>query len=111
MHRNEQTPIAPDSGDHEAGISNEAVQPAVQRLSVELADWQVWDIDGAVSDPDEPVDEAPHIPDRQDEVVVATLPQRRWQVEPGGAVTLPVTVLNNSAQQLTVRAYLEGWLD
>lgn len=111
MHRNEQTPIAPDSGDHEAGISNEAVRPAVQRLSVELADWQVWDIDGAVSDSDEPVDEAPHIPDRQDEVVVATLPQRRWQVEPGGAVTLPVTVLNNSTQRLTVRAYLEGWLD
>ncbi len=111
MHRNEQTPIAPDSGDHEAGISNEAVQPAVQRLSVELTDWQVWDIDGAVLDPDEPVDEAPHIPDRQDEVVVATLPQRRWQVEPGGAVTLPVTVLNNSAQRLAMRAYLEGWLD
>ncbi|MFN3979931.1 MAG: transglycosylase SLT domain-containing protein [Caldilinea sp.] len=83
----------------------------MQRLSVELTDWQVWDIDGAVLDPDEPVDEAPHIPDRQDEVVVATLPQRRWQVEPGGAVTLPVTVLNNSAQRLAVRAYLEGWLD
>ena len=111
MHRNEQTSISPNSGDHEAGISNEAVQPAVKRLSVELADWQVWDIDGVVSDPDEPVDEAPHIPDRQDEMVVATLTQRRWQVEPGGAVTLPVTVLNNSAQRLAVRAYLEGWLD
>lgn len=111
MHSDEQTPIAPDSGDHEASTSNETAQPTVQRLPVELTDWQVWDIDGAVSDLDEPVDEPLRIPDRQDEVVVATLPQRRWQVEPGGAVTLPVTVLNNSAQRLAVRAYLEGWLD
>ena len=34
-----------------------------------------------------------------------------WQVAPGSAVTLPITVLNNSAHSHNVRAHLEGWLD
>jgi hypothetical protein len=55
--------------------------------------------------------DSPHIPDLTDEALIATLPTRRWQVAPGSAVTLPITVLNNSAHPHSVRAHLEGWLD
>lgn len=110
MHGDELTPIPPDPENHEPDASNKTVHP-VTRLPVELNEWQVWDVDGAASGVDELSGDALLIPDHHDEVLVATLPQRHWQVDPGGAVTLPVTVLNNSAQQLVVRAYLEGWLD
>ncbi|MBK8799940.1 MAG: hypothetical protein IPM07_28195 [Anaerolineales bacterium] len=85
----------------------------MQRLPAELDNWQVWDIDGAATDNVNvaDVDHAPRIPDRQDDVLIVTLAERRWQVEPGGVVTLPITVLNNSTRGLTARAHLEGWLD
>lgn len=51
------------------------------------------------------------IPDQLDEVLIVTLPARRWEVEPGNTIALPVTVLNNSHQKLSVRVHVEGWLD
>ncbi|MCS6826314.1 MAG: transglycosylase SLT domain-containing protein [Caldilinea sp.] len=51
------------------------------------------------------------IPDRLDEVLIATLPTRRWEVKPGDVVALPVTVFNNSRRKLCARVYVEGWLD
>jgi soluble lytic murein transglycosylase-like protein len=57
---------------------------------------------------------APHaweIPDRLDEVLIVTLPARRWEVEPGDVVALPVTVFNNSRRKLSAHVYVEGWLD
>lgn len=87
--------------------------PTIRALPVELDNWQVWDIDGlpvGAAEEGEAM-EAPHIPDRPDKVLVASIPERRWRVEPGNAVALPVTVLNNSTRRMTVRAHLEGWLD
>jgi membrane-bound lytic murein transglycosylase F len=114
MHNDEMTP--PPLAPQDRTPSAPTPGPVVRRLPAELDNWQVWDIDaapppaavhgdgaGAVS--------APHIPDRLDDALIVTLPERRWQVVPGNAVALPVTVLNNSTRRLTVRAHLEGWLD
>jgi len=55
--------------------------------------------------------EEQEIPDQLDEVLIVTLPARRWEVEPGNTIALPVTILNNSHQKLSVRVHVEGWLD
>jgi len=113
MHSNDQPSRPFDPEANKPGVSNEAAPSTVQRLPAELDNWQVWDIDGATTEINELIDadEAPRIPDRQDDVLVAALAQRHWQVEPGNSLALPVTVLNNSTRRLTVRIYLEGWLD
>lgn len=85
----------------------------MRALPAGLDNWQVWDIDGASAavESNDADNSTPHIPDRPDDVLVVTLATRRWRVVPGATVTVPVTVLNNSLRQLTVRAHLEGWLD
>jgi len=114
MHNDEMTPLPPAPDD--SASSAPTPGPVVRRLPVELDNWQVWDIDGAPAlapahgDGADDVS-APRIPDRLDDALIVTLPERRWQVVPGNAVTLPVTVLNNSTGRLTVRVHLEGWLD
>ncbi len=110
--------ISPDSSAGESGDRPETPEPTVHRLPAALNNWQVWDID-STSPADAPFSAneevmdtyTPHIPDRADDVLIPALPDRRWQVEPGHTVTLPVTVLNNGPRRLAVRAYLEGWLD
>lgn len=102
MHSDDVTPIPPDRE-----------PPVVRRLPAELNNWQVWDVDGLAAETDDAAGEAAesHISDRHDDVLILATPQRRWQVEPGSAVTLTVTVLNNSARRLAARVHLEGWLD
>ena len=51
------------------------------------------------------------IEDRQDEIIVATLDNRRRQVECGSTATYAVTVLNNGGQAALFQVQLEGWLD
>lgn len=111
MHNDEVTP--PPSAPEGYTPSAPKLEPRVQRLPAELDNWQVWDIDGVATDNVDAadIDPMPRIPDRQDDVLIVTLAERRWQVEPGGVVTLPITVLNNSTRGLTARAHLEGWLD
>ena len=122
MHNDEMTPppTAPED--------RTPTPPVIQRLPATLDNWQVWDVDSAAVDraavdsaavdraavvgeaaPDNA--DAPRIPDLIDAALAVTLAARHWQVAPGGAVAVPVTVLNNSTQRLTVRAHLEGWLD
>jgi soluble lytic murein transglycosylase-like protein len=122
MHNDDISPLFshPEKPDEDARPTKPG--PIVHRLPVELNNWQVWDVDGASSTLSSSVGQeaaeaetadfcTPHIPDRTDDIVIATLPERRWQVEPGAAVTLPVTVLNNGTHRLAIRAHLEGWLD
>lgn len=97
----------------EPADSSSAPEPVVRSLPMTGDEVRLWDIDAtSVRVDEEKIDvAAPLIPDQLDDVLVATVAERRWQVTPGGAVTVPVSVLNNSARRLTVRAHLEGWLD
>lgn len=111
MHNDEITP--PPSAPEDRVPSPLTPGPIVRQLPVSLDNWQVWAIDGAPANVDignEGAD-APRIPDRPDDLLIVTLAERRWQVAPGAATALPVSVLNNSTRRLTVRAHLEGWLD
>lgn len=90
-------PVAPPDS-----LSLERGEPPVQEFD------DLSDVDAVSSE------NAPHawkIPDRLDEVLIVTLPARRWEVEPGDVVALPVTVFNNSRRKLSARVYVEGWLD
>lgn len=113
MHNDDATSPLPEPEEYESDAPKADAEPVVRRLPIELNNWQVWDIDGSSTETGEGDGDVytPHIPDLQDNVLIATLPDRRWQVEPGNAVTLSLTVLNNSGRRLAVRAYLEGWLD
>ncbi|MFO7631670.1 MAG: hypothetical protein R6W76_03970, partial [Caldilinea sp.] len=113
MHNDDATSPLPEPEEYESDAPKADAEPIVRRLPIELNNWQVWDIDGSSTETGEGGGDVctPHIPDLQDDVLIATLPDRRWQVEPGNAVTLPLTVLNNSGRRLAVRVYLEGWLD
>lgn len=93
--------------------SSSAADLVVRPLPVTDSEVHLWDIDArpAHVGSDESDDPAPRIPDHFDDVLVVTLAERRWQVSPGNALAVPVTVLNNSTQRLTVRVHLEGWLD
>ena len=51
------------------------------------------------------------IEDRGDDVIVATLDNRRRQVECGGTAVYAVTVLNNGDRAALFQVQLEGWLD
>ncbi len=100
MHGDSPLPLQPEP------IDPDGLDPvsSVQRLPLDLSNWQVWEV--------EPTENAAsRIPDLPDSLLVATLPERCWQVEPGQSVALPLSVLNNSGHLLTVRAHLEGWLD
>lgn len=114
MHNDEMTP--PPFAPQDRNPSAPTPGPIVRRLPAELDNWQVWDIDGAPTVSSAHGDgaddvSAPHIPDRLDDALIVTLPERHWQIVPGNTVIIPVTVLNNSTHRLTVRAHLEGWLD
>ena len=100
MHGDIPLPLQPES------IDPEDLDPvsSVQRLPLDLSNWQVWEVESTGN-------AASRIPDLPDGLLVATLPERCWQVEPGQSVALPLSVLNNSGHLLTVRAHLEGWLD
>lgn len=90
-------PVAPPDS-----LSLERGEPPVQEFD------DLSDVDAVSSE------NAPHaweIPDRLDEVLIVTLPARRWEVEPGDVVALPVTVFNNSRRKLSAHVYVEGWLD
>jgi soluble lytic murein transglycosylase-like protein len=93
-----------------------------------LRNWQVLEIDGQatavpeLSPADQPNDAATHgeqaedlrdlqIEDRGDDVIVATLDNRRRQVECGGTAVYAVTVLNNGDRAALFQLQLEGWLD
>lgn len=93
--------------------SSSASELVVRPLPVTDNEVQLWDIDArpAHVGSNESDDPAPLIPDHFDDVLVVTLAERRWQVLPGSALAVPVTVLNNSTHRMTVRAHLEGWLD
>lgn len=111
MYSDKKAPRLPAS--EETAVSADALEPIVQSLPMNDDEIQLWDIDATpVRVDSEEIDvAAPLIPDHLDDVLVVTLTERRWQVAPGGAVTVPVSVLNNSTHRLTVRAHLEGWLD
>ncbi len=51
------------------------------------------------------------IEDRGDEVIVATLDNRRRQVDCGATAVYAVTVLNNGDRAALFQVQLEGWLD
>ena len=93
-----------------------------------LRNWQVLEIDGQatavpepsrVDQPDDAATRAQHredlrdlqIEDRGDEVIVATLDNRRRQVECGSTAIYAVTVLNNGDRAALFQVQLEGWLD
>ena len=93
-----------------------------------LRNWQVLEIDGqATAVPEPSIAEQPagaeprgeqaedlrdlQIEDRGDEVIVATLDNRRRQVECGGTAIYAVTVLNNGDRAALFQVQLEGWLD
>lgn len=93
-----------------------------------LRNWQVLEIDGQATPVPEPAraDEQTNsqqaggrpedlrdlqIADRHDEIIVATLDNRRRQVECGGTATYAVSVLNNGGQAALFQVQLEGWLD
>ena len=93
-----------------------------------LRNWQVLEIDGqATAVPEPPRAEQPagaevrgeqaedlrdlQIEDRGDDVIVATLDNRRRQVECGGTAVYAVTVLNNGDRAALFQLQLEGWLD
>lgn len=93
-----------------------------------LRNWQVLEIDGqATAVPEPPRVEQPagaeirgeqaedlrdlQIEDRGDDVIVATLDNRRRQVECGGTAVYAVTVLNNGDRAALFQLQLEGWLD
>jgi membrane-bound lytic murein transglycosylase F len=93
-----------------------------------LRNWQVLEIDGQATPVPEPASSgAPpgskssggrpedmrdlQIEDRQDEIVVVTLDNRRRQVECGGTATYSVSVLNNGDHAALFQVQLEGWLD
>lgn len=108
--------------EHGSALESEGVPDA-------LRNWQVLEIDGQAT----PVAEPPHmaapqnsggepsgcpeelrdlqIEDRSDDVIVATLDNRRRQVECGGAATYAVSILNNGEQPALFQVHLEGWLD
>ncbi|HAJ37046.1 MAG TPA: hypothetical protein DCL15_15300, partial [Chloroflexi bacterium] len=106
-------PTPEDFTDSPPMPASPAPASVVRPLPLTDHEVQLWDVDvtpmHAGSDASD--EAAPRIPDQLDDVLVATLMERRWQVIPGNTVTLPVTVLNNSTHRLTVRAHLEGWLD
>ena len=115
MHDDELIPPAGEDG----WLAPESPHPEgtspLRPLPAELNHWQVWDVDGAVLDP-EPApagDPAPvpAIADVQDDVLVVTLSERHLHVEPGNSVVLGVTVLNNGSRRALARVHLEGWLD
>ena len=110
MQNDEAPPLLPTPDAHTPATPS--AEPIVRRIAAELDAWQVWEVDSETVDAASADDRAlPLIPDLADEVLIVTLPTRRWQVAPGSAVTMPVTVLNNSVHRQTVRTYLEGWLD
>ena len=93
-----------------------------------LRNWQVLEIDGQatavpeLSRADQPNDAATRgeqgedlrdlqIEDRGDEVIVATLDNRRRQVACGSTAVYAVTVLNNGDRAALFQVQLEGWLD
>ena len=115
MHDDELIPPAGEDGWLEPESPHPEGTSALRPLPAELDHWQVWDVDGAVLDP-EPApagDPAPvpAIADVQDDVLVVTLSERHLHVEPGNSVVLGVTVLNNGSRRALARVHLEGWLD
>lgn len=86
-----------------------------------LRNWQVLEIDGQATPVAEPVAAQPsnrgedvsglQIGDRQDDVIVATLDNRRRQVDCGATTEYAVSVLNNGEQAATFQVQIEGWID
>ncbi len=113
MHDDELTPPAGADGHPPPEPTGPDATPASWPLPPELNDWQVWDVDGSVVDPEPAAtaESAPAIADIQDDVLVVTLVERHLHVEPGASVTLGVTVLNNGSRRALVRVHIEGWLD
>lgn len=99
------------------------------RLPDTLRNWQVLEVDSqATPVPDAIPESAPapappqavnrsedltglQIGDRTDDLIVATLDNRRRQVECGATVEYAVTVLNNGPQAATFQVQIEGWID
>lgn len=48
--------------------------------------------------------------DQVDSILIASLPERRIVVQPGGKATLVVSLLNNGAQPALFDVHLEGWI-
>ena len=93
-----------------------------------LRNWQVLEIDGQATTVPEPArtnqpDGAKaqggqaedlrdlQIEDRGDDIIVATLDNRRRQVECGSTAVYAVTILNNGDQAALFQVQVEGWLD
>ena len=65
----------------------------------------------ATDTPGREADGAQAIPDRVDDLIIVTLPTRALSVRPGATATLPVELLNNSAQPAHFDLHVEGWID
>lgn len=96
-----------------------------------LRNWQVLEIDGQATTVEEPAGaedtdaaDAPppassrpedlrglQIDDRGDDVIVATLDNRRRTVECGATAVYTVTILNNGPLPATFQVQIEGWID
>jgi soluble lytic murein transglycosylase-like protein len=80
-----------------------------------LRNWQVVEpgveIEGEATVLDAEPAPTAAIADRVDEVVVAVLPQRRWEVTPGQTAALQVELINNGAWASAFTVTLEGWID
>jgi membrane-bound lytic murein transglycosylase F len=93
-----------------------------------LRNWQVLEIDGQATTVPEPAraNQTPgakawgkqaedlrdlQIEDRSDDIIVATLDNRRRQVECGSATVYAVTILNNGDHAALFQVQVEGWLD
>jgi len=114
MHDDELIPPASTEGQQQSDVSGAKVTRVPWSLPSELSDWQVWDVDGSVAAPESAAlapEKSPAIADLQDDILVVTLSQRHWHVEPGSSVALEVTVLNNGSHRALMRVHLEGWID
>ncbi|MFN8468071.1 MAG: transglycosylase SLT domain-containing protein [Caldilineaceae bacterium] len=102
--------------------------PLPKLLPDALRNWQVLEIDGQATTVPEPSpahqpDGAKarggqaedlrdlQIEDRGDDIIVATLDNRRRQVECGSTAVYAVTILNNGDHAALFQVQVEGWLD
>ena len=106
-------PRAPDDGAaHEVTVSATTESDAIDGQAFLVDEPRPAPVLPTATSTAAPLDPAEEITasDQVDSILIASLPERRLVVQPGGKATLVVSLLNNGAQAALFDVHVEGWI-